>query len=89
MLQMGGRGLQRMAKSTSLSTGECKSDRPTSVKFLHTISLVKGGADEAGNGVSGGDAYERGDGTWRTLDRWTEAYNAGRSMVRDQCRRRG
>ena len=26
MLQVGGRGSQRMAKSTPLSTGECKSD---------------------------------------------------------------
>ena len=65
MLQVGGRGLQRMVKLTSSSTGECKSDKPMPVKSLHTISSVEGDADEAGNRVSGGDVYEGGNGTWQ------------------------
>lgn len=65
MLQVGGRGSQRMVKSTSSSTGECKSDKPTPVKSLRTISLVEGDADEAGDRVSGGDVYEGGNGTWQ------------------------
>ena len=31
------------------------------MKSLHTILSIKCGADEAGDGVSGGDAYEGGD----------------------------